>query len=1107
MNNENISKALQAFITGMRAFVLNVLQKYYPNEPWEGLFFKALSPDKQSDYNRGIREGRSPVQLIDYPNIAQWASFYKHDLAQEFGGQERESAKFYGLLKTIRETRNAVAHYVDLSSDEAEQLFSSMKLAANKMQMPELRNEIERLRQLSLEEPAKPAAPSEPEPVEAKAEAKPGATQEELDMPGFTDEKALAPWFNNCIPHYDIREGTLDESVFAANLGDVVNEYGESDYRDASSFFPKTYLTEGIKDLAGRVVRALNGEASENRVVSLQTGFGGGKTHSLIAVYHIARLGERLQGLPSCAGLLPKGVVPKFKEAKAVVFTNNTTDVVQGRKVSESITIYTLWGEIAYQLGGEAAYETMRKNDEARQAPSASLLKPILEAAAPALILIDELADYCNKAAAQVVGSSTLFNQTTSFMQTLTEVVSRVPKTLLLVTLPASSTEVTSSKIGHEILSSLEARITRIGASVKPVDDDEVFEVVRRRLFERIKDEALVKRVAERYRRFYSRLKSELPDYASKEAYRDRIVKAYPFHPELIDILRNRWGNDARFQRTRGVLQILASIVNDLWHRKSSLHDPQMLILTTDIELQNNHSITGKVTSLMGPHWASLMSADVYGQSSTAHKIDSSDLRSNIGKFEISKGVATTVLLASVGGLRGFNMEQLKLCVLRPDAFGNNDVHGALDKLKAKANYLHYSSGSNPEYWFDAKPNLNILLAKAGAEIKPEEIDNEILKLLKRGTQGASLNALVNPTADIPEQHELTAVILHPRFTGTAAGLEQDTLEEVTKLALKRGNSDRTYRNTLFFLVCSSGRERKELNSSICAMLACDKVLDEYRGRLEPDQQKEANAKRAEAEKRIEPALMGAYNLVVKVRARKQEGDPGLYQASGTRTTLASYLVGPVLDALKENEALLEQIGQSVLSEHSLFPAPNTPVCVKDLYEAFLKFDDKPMIRDREAVAKTVNLYCSKGSFNVAFGAPGNFTEIYEHASVPGLDVESGDYWLVDKAVKMPAPEEPSPNPDPIPSPGPSPSPSPNPEPPRPKTYSKIKVSGSLPYEQWAQLFSSFVSPLRENRLKVKVEFTAFSTPANEFTAASTTLASVKESARQLGFDFEAEEE
>ena len=440
------------------------------------------------------------------------------------------------------------------------------------------------------------------------------------NLQGFNGN-GLPAWFNVVVPQSDIRDGVLDESIFAANIEEVASGTAPVVYQDIRYFFECTYVTEGIKELIRRVVQALNGQESQNRVISLQTGFGGGKTHSLISLYHVVKDSSTFKRLDTASSILEPQDMPQFDHARVAVFTQNTVSVVDGHKVSDDIITHTLWGELAWQLGGREGYERVRNADIQMVAPTAQDIKPIIEGASPALILIDELADYCNRASGKVVGSGTLFTQTNSFIQTLTEVVASVPKTVLICTLPASAREVASSEIGQEILSALETRVVRVGSSVKPVDDEEIYEVVRRRLFDRITNYDVIEQVARKYKDMYHNRRDSLPAEADRVAYVERIKKSYPFHPELIDLFHIRWGSDSKFQRTRGVLRLLASIVKDLWSRKSSLAGTQALIQTSDVRLENLPTLQSQITSLMGSQWDSVMHADVCGTISNAYKV------------------------------------------------------------------------------------------------------------------------------------------------------------------------------------------------------------------------------------------------------------------------------------------------------------------------------------------------------------------------------------------------------------------------------------------------------------------------------------------------------
>ncbi len=227
----------------------------------------------------------------------------------------------------------------------------------------------------------------------------------------------LPAWYNNIIPESNIRTGLLDESVFAANIEEVATGTAPVVYQDIVSFFDRTYVTDGMRELIRRVVQALNGKESQNRVISLQTGFGGGKTHSLISLYHTVKYSRDFRSMEAARHILAPEDMPQFDDARVAVFTQNTVSVVNGHQVEEGIVTHTLWDELAWQLGGREGYNRLRQADEQRIAHTAKDIKTVIEGATPALILIDELADYCAKASGLVVGGGTLFTQTNSFIR------------------------------------------------------------------------------------------------------------------------------------------------------------------------------------------------------------------------------------------------------------------------------------------------------------------------------------------------------------------------------------------------------------------------------------------------------------------------------------------------------------------------------------------------------------------------------------------------------------------------------------------------------------------------------------------------------------------
>jgi Protein of unknown function (DUF499) len=920
----------------------------------------------------------------------------------------------------------------------------------------------------------------------------------------------MQAWFKNVTPHKDIQDGHLDESIFAANLAEVAAGTGREIYNSPDMFFQKTFFTTGLKNIAKRVILGLNGgQDADNRVISLQTGFGGGKTHTLISLFHLAKWGKKAINSEYTKELLATTGEPKFDTANIAVFTNTTNDPAQGRKV-DGLTIKTIWGEIAYQLGGKAAYEIIRVNDEKQIAPK-GLFKAVLDQCKPALILIDELADYCVSAAAVKVEASNLSDQTVSFIQELTEAVSGTDNCVLIATLPASAQEIASSPNSTQILTALENRITRVGANMKPVEDDEIFEVVRRRLFENLGDADEIEKVVSAYSIMYQSLLTEIPAYAIKSDYKERLKKSYPFHPELIDIFRLRWASNPFFQRTRGVLRILASIVSDLWKRQNSLTGSQFLIHTSDVILANIDALTSQITILNGSGWDSVINADVSGSASNAFRIDSDN--KEYGKDNIAQGIASTVLLATFGSKgqnKGVGIDELKLCMLKPESFNHNSINGAVSKLEEKAHYLYYSTSGQKRFWYDTTPNINILINQAKGDVKNPDIFAEIIKRVTEKSKSVQLfNTIVNPSEDIPEQMKPTLVILSPKYLGNQNEINGITKPLIEKLATKKGNSERVYRNTMLFLICSEMGLGK-LQEDVKNYLACNKINSEYNSQLNPEQKSDIRKRIEEAGKQSDLSIVSAYSLVVKHSAKNGLESLVIKQF---KESLDTQINNNIINALKEEEWLLDSVGLSTFKNNNLLPTIDFPIKSKDIYEAFLRFDDKPMITGKEAISRSLQKYCSNGEYCIATGDGTTFSRYYFQEIVPFFEVDDITYWLVDKSLK-PQPQVAQPSVD-----------TPNTTDENPiaknneqavntsngnsenniKVFKSISISGKVPLEQYTQLFNSFIMPLAQNNIEIEIKIKGKSTASKPISETSQEYKIVKESAKQLGLSFDEE--
>lgn len=923
----------------------------------------------------------------------------------------------------------------------------------------------------------------------------------------------MKPWFKNVTPHKDIQDGHLDESIFAANLAEVAAGTGREIYTSPEMFFQKTYFTAGLKNVARRVVQGLNGgQDSDNRVISLQTGFGGGKTHTLISLYHLAKWGKKAIKSKYTRDLLESTGEPKFDSANIAVFTNTTNDPAQGRNV-DGITIQTIWGDLAYRLGGKKAYEIIKVNDEKRIAPK-GLFKKVLEQCKPALILIDELADYCVSASAVKVEASNLSDQTVSFMQELTEAVSGTDHCVLIATLPASAQELAASSVSSQILTALENRITRVGANMKPVEDEEIFEVIRRRLFEDLGSEVETEKVISSYTHLYQSLFSELPSYAVKSEYKNLLKKSYPFHPELIDMFRLRWASNPYFQRTRGVLRILASITSDLWKRQSSLTGSHFLIHTSDVVFSNVEALTSQITILNGPSWDSVINADISGTSSNAFRIDNEV--KELGKNNITQGIAATILLGTFGSKgqnKGVGIDEIKLCMVKPEGFNHNDINGAIDRMEGHAHYLYYSSTGQKRYWFDTTPNINILINQAKGDIKAPDITAEILKRITDKTRNVHLfNTLVNPSEDIPEQMKPTMVILSPKYLASPNEVNGNTKPIIEKLATKKGNSERIYRNTMLFLICSEIGIGK-LQDDIKNYLACSKISLEYNTQLNPEQKTDIKRRIEDAGKQADNSMVSAYSIIAKHSAKKGIETLVVKQF---KDSLESQINHNITAILKEEEWLLESVGIGTLRSNNLLPTATQSIKAKDVYEAFLRFDDKPMITSSDAVAKSLLRYCTNGEYSIATGDGINFTNYFFKRDVPFFDVTDQTYWLIDKELIPP------------PSTGTSPATGEKEEPEGPnqelndggktpgtdtkgetgsaKKIKSITVKGKINDKLlYTQLGNYFIVPFKDNNIEIEVSFKISSTPNMQIDESKQQYKSAKEAAKQLGLDFDEE--
>ncbi|QJW97251.1 ATP-binding protein [Frigoriglobus tundricola] len=935
----------------------------------------------------------------------------------------------------------------------------------------------------------------------------------------------IPQWFTVALPHSDIREGRLDESVFAANIWAVRQNNAPTTYLDTEQFFGKTYVTGGLSKVLRKVGQALCGttEASD-RIISLQTAFGGGKTHTQVALWHLARHPDVLRKSAACKEVrdVLGDLIPK-KPCGVAVFTNQTCDATQGRETPEGVRTRTVWGELALQLGGVELYKKIEANDQNRAVPQ-GLFTEILKRAAPCLILLDEMADYCVGAMAVSVGQGTLADQTISFVQQLTEAASLVPGAVVVATLPASHLEVASSDKGQEILSRLEKRFGRMSSDLKPVADEEINEVVRRRLFEKIGDLTIQAQVADAYMKLYAAHKNEVPPEASKAGFRDRLLAAYPFHPSLVDTFYLRWGSHNDFQRTRGVLRLLASIVGDLWQQREKTKQSQPLIQPCHVRWTID-ALRASLTRLWGATYDSVVAADVIGDKANAVALDGERGR-DYADERVSQGVASAVLLGSFGGQgdrAGFSSKEVRLCTGRPDLnWGYTD--GALLALEEKAFYLHNAAAGSQgkRYWFGTKPTLTKLLVQYRGSFSGQEFDAEIIEALQAQvktlkTDPATWKVLVNPQADLPEQKVLTLLVMPPDCVWSDESLLAGmggSKERILELSQKCGSKDRLYRNTLLFLLPNQRgltRLRKELRE----VASLEAVKRDYTSQLDPEQLEELKQKLVKQKDTVSEVMGGAFPHIARVDGQ----EVAVSNMTEIGPNLTDHLLAAWRQVTDEEEWVLRKVGQVTLQKTGMVPT-ESGIRVRDAVEAFLRYTDKPMVATSDSVVQGLAQACKDRVIGIGRGVSPEKLQTRRCGDYVALDRSEEGVWIIPPFTEQPT-ETTGGTPSggaAISSDGGAAISSDGPvtvvgdtggsttTTATPKKLKGVTIAGTIPLESWTELFRCFLNPAAKLGLKslqLGIEFKLVAQDGQPLDPDNPTVKAMKEAANQFGLRFE----
>jgi predicted AAA+ superfamily ATPase len=533
-------------------------------------------------------------------------------------------------------------------------------------------------------------------------------------------------------PHRDVASGRYQQAEFAADLWQVHLGEGTDEDKHPVEFFRRTYLTESLQRLLVGAVHRLAGQGGDP-VVQLQTNFGGGKTHSMLALYHLLS-GTAPSELLGVDSVMQQAGAKTLPTARRVVLVGNKISPGNPVTKPDGTVVHTLWGELAWQLGGKKAFQRLCADDEKATSPG-DVLRELFNTYGPCLVLIDEWVAYARQLHDQGDLPAGTFETQFTFAQALTEAAKAAKHCLLVISLPASDTADHTADVevggqrGREALDRLRNVVGRVESSWRPASAEEGFEIVRRRLFEPLADPTQFTArdvVARAFAELYRMQHQEFPSECRDADYEKRMRAAYPIHPEVFDRLYTDWSTLVKFQRTRGVLRLMATVIHSLWEKG----DRNPLIQPAHIPIDDPR-VQFELTRYLSDNWVPILEKDVDGPSSLPLRLDGEV--PNLGKFAASRRVARTIYLGSAptttAANRGLEDRRVKLgCVMpgeSPAVFGD-----ALRRLAAAATYL-YQDG--PRYWYSTQPTVTKLAEDRAEQLKrdPDKVVHELDQRLR----------------------------------------------------------------------------------------------------------------------------------------------------------------------------------------------------------------------------------------------------------------------------------------------------------------------------------------------------------------------------------------
>lgn len=923
-------------------------------------------------------------------------AFWKDAFANVLGHPERS------YVSELLDVRNKLSHNENFTYDDAERALDSMRRLMEAISAGEVAEQLGKMRDTILRTKFTELARNEERRKTQRLEI------------SVETVAGLLPWREVVEPHQDVATGEFQQAEFAADLAKVHSGSAPSEYRDPRQFFSRTYLTEGLSTLLIGAAKRLAGSGGDP-VVELQTNFGGGKTHSMLALYHMA--GQTpVQDLSGLDQLLDNNglAVPKnIRRAVLVGTSRGPQDVLIAEGDRK---IRTTWGELAWQLGGTEAFDMVAENDANGIAPGSNLLEALFKKYAPCLILIDEWVAYLRQIYKVEGLPSGSFDANLSFVQSLTEAVKASPGTLLVASLPASQIEV-GGEGGQEALARLKQTFSRVESSWRPASQEESYEIVRRRLFKEIPGDKFHHRdnTLKQFAKMYRDNANDFPQGCADEDYRRKLEKAYPIHPELFDQLYTSWGSLEKFQRTRGVLRLMAQAIHELWMSG----DPSVMIMPGSVAVSSPR-VEPELLHYLDVSWQAIIAGDVDGTTSTPYKVDQS--APNLNRYSATRRVARAIFMGTAPTAQqqntGLDDKQINLGVVqpgeRPAIFGD-----ALRRLTNQAKFMHADLG---RYWYSMSASLNRIAADKAAQIEAALVDVTIDAELGKYVNGLAdrghfdaVQVAPATSAEVPDEAGgVRAVVLGVKYPHN--GREgSDALVEAKDILTQRGSTPRVYRNTLVF-IAAEARQLDHLKDAVRASLAWGEIVrDTERLNLTQSDSALAKAKLAEANETMKTRLKEAWCYLHYPAQESAQAD---WEWVSGKIPAQDGLLARASKKLVAEEGLLTELGPARLDRdlQKYIWNDKPHLSLKDLREYLNRYIYLPRLKGQDVLVKAVQAAVSgmlPGPFAYAErwdGKSDAYLGLAIERAVNAVVVIDSDSVIVTPAVAeahRPAPAEP----------------------------------------------------------------------------------------------------